>query len=251
MERQIANEIREFAEELDFALRMVKYAQDISSYSKHICFSKICDIEERSLYAQKMIHPFLAEQTNVVSNDISIGNGREFILLGGVNRGGKTTYLRTMGVVQLLFQMGLPIPAASAAISPASGIFSIFSRVEDTELYQGKLGRELTELRDIIAMLDNNSLFLGNEPVSGTSPTESYLLSREALCMLKAKRVRGIWVTHLFGLFDDVEKLNNLNFGIRFECMHTEYTDGERSYVISLGKPKKYSGAKEVFLRCN
>ena len=252
MNRKIAACIVELVEDLRFALGAVQYAQTLRACTKFFCFAEIRESKEHSLCIKKMVHPLIAEREAAVANDVSIQNGEEMILLGGVNRGGKTVYLQTMGAIQFLFQMGLPIPAASAAISPVSGIFSVFSRDETAEMVQGKLGRELTELRDSMAMLNENSLFLGNEPISGTSPEESTLLSREALCMLKVKRARGIWVTHLYELFDDVDKLNKLDFGSRFACMHTESTVGvQRSYVILPGIPERHSGAKELFQRAS
>ena len=247
MERGIANEIREFSEELRFTIGLVKCAQNMKLHLPHVSFASISSSEEGLLYAQKMVHPFLAEKVTVVPNNVSIGRGRELILLGGTNRGGKTTYLRTMGVVQLLFQIGLPVPAAKAEISPASGVFCVFSRGEDTELYQGKLGIELTELRDVISIMGHNSMFLGNEPISGTSPLESYLLSKEALCILKAKCGRGIWVTHLYELFGDTTGLNEMDFGSRFNCMHVESANGGHNYVVLPGNPTNYSGAREVY----
>ncbi|QHT59742.1 hypothetical protein GXP70_07100 [Paenibacillus lycopersici] len=247
IERSIADDIRLFMEELRFALGMVRYAQAIAKHSPNTCYAEIRGTEEHALIVSGMVHPLLAEQAEVTANDLSVHHGQELILLGGVNRGGKTTYLRTAGAMQLLFQLGLPIPAASARISPASGMFSVFSREENTALSQGTLGRELSEMRDVIAALDENGLFMGNEPLSGTSPMESYSLSRESLCMLKAKHARGIWVTHLYELFEDVDRLNGIPFGSRFACMHTEAADGERRFNILPGIPSKYSGARELF----
>ena len=248
MERHIAGDIKVLVEELRFVLGMVECVKAMSALSK-LCYATIRNMDERMLVVNGMAHPALAEQTDVVVNDISIQNHRELVLLGGANRGGKTTYLRTVGAMQVLFQMGLPIPAAAAEISPATGIFSVFSHEETTELSQGKLGQELSEIRDVIATLDDNSLFFGNEPISGTSPAESYLLSREALCMLKAKHARGIWVTHLYKMFDDVDNLNEIDIGSKIICMHADTAGDKQSFVILPGMPKKYSGAKEVFYR--
>lgn len=247
MEKNITNAFRGLYEELGFIIGMVQYAQDTRIKSKHICFAEIKKKSERSLYAEKMVHPLLAEQADVVANDIVIKNGQEFILLGGINRGGKTTYLRTVGAIQVLFQMGLPIPAAKAVISPVTGMYSVFSRKESTALYQGKLGQELIEMRNVISALDEYGLFLGNEPISATSPAESYMLSRESLCMLKAKHVRGIWITHLYKLFDDVEGLNQLSFGSQFMCMHAKTTPNENAFLIHKGVPDKNSGASKLF----
>ena len=249
MEKGIADDIREFINELYFALGMAKYAKTITACPYRTCFAEIRDSKERLLFIRHMIHPVLAEREGIVANDIEIGNGHELILLGGLNRGGKTVFLRTAGSAQLLFQIGLPIPAESAKISPASGIFSVFSKNEDNEIYQGKLERELTEMRDIVSLLDADSLFLGNEPITGTSPKESYFLSLESLCLLKAKRARGIWISHLYALFDDVERLDGLGFGSRFICMRTDSASAfeKRNFLIVRGVPEKYSGAKEVY----
>jgi len=177
-------------------------------------------------------------------NDIHLAAARELVLLGGANMGGKTTYLRTAGALQILFQLGLPVPAARAAISPASGVFAVFSRAENTELNLSKLGRELTDLRDAVAGLDENGLFLGNEPITATSPAESLILSREALCALKAKGARGLWVTHLYELFDDAGRLNGVPLGGRIEPMHAE---GGGGFAIRPGPPTRRSGAREVY----
>jgi len=247
MERGIANELRIMIEELRFALGMVECANTMKRILPGICFAAICGKYERSLAVCGMTHPALAEKTGVVENDIDIGDGRELILLGGVNMGGKSTYLRTAGVAQLFFQMGLPVPAKSACISPASGIYCVFSREENKELSRGKLGRELTDIRDAFTSLDGCGIFLGNEPITGTSPDESYLLSREAFCILKAKRARGIWVSHLFKLFGEAEKLNRMDFGSRFAFMRTGSPRGKYDYKILSGAPEPHSGAKEVY----
>ena len=246
-ERSIARKMSALMGELHFALGMVKYAQAISVSSEHVCFAEILDMKEQTLFAEKMVHPVLAERVDAVPNDIAINKEKKLILLGGANRGGKTTYLRTAGAIQLLFQMGLPIPAAAAKISPASCIVSVFSREEKTELYQGKLDQELTDMREAVQRMDEHSMFLGNEPISGTSPMESCLLSRESLCLLKAKRTRGIWVTHFYELFDDIPKFNRLNFGSRFTCMHTDSANDKHSFCIIPGLPEKHSRAQEVF----
>jgi len=235
MERSL--EIREITEELRFVVGLYNCAQAMTS---HMCFAEIRDKNGRILSAEKMIHPAFAGDGT--TNDIQIKNDCDFILLGGVNRGGKTTFLRTAGVIQVFFQLGLPVPAKKATISPVSSIFSVFSSEESTELFQGKLGRELTDLRDVFSQMDEHSFFLGNEPICGTSPTESYLLSREALCILKARNVRGLWVTHLFKLFDDIDELNAIDFGSHFECMRTS-----EDFKIESGKPEKYSAGREVF----
>ena len=243
MERNILHEIEMLTDELHFALGMVQYSKALD----YRCFADIAKPEDRLLHVNEAAHPLLSERAEVVTNNILIQNGSDFILLGGINQGGKTSYLRTIGAIQIFFQMGLPLPARYAKISPVSGIYAVFSRKEKTDFYKSKFEDELIELRDNIENLDKESLFLCNEPISGTSFTESYFLSRDALCMIKSKCARGIWVTHLYELFDDVNTLNNFNFGSCFACMKTDTLDNKFTYKITHGIPVKNSGAQEMF----
>ena len=206
LERNLTTQMRSFLTDLQLLMGLYNCAKAIGG-----TFAKICPMESHTLTIQNMAHPML---TSAIKNNLS--NNGEIILLGGENQSGKTTFLRTVGVVQILFQMGLPVPGTDASISPASGIFSVFSREEDNSLNHGKLGNEFQELSQVIHSIDSNGLFLGNEPITGTSPKENLLLSKEALCILKSKGLRGIWVSHIPGLFKDVQMLNSIPFGSMF-----------------------------------
>jgi len=236
LKQNIAADIRGFVNELNFVIGMVDYAKAVSACTT-ICFAEILQMGEKTISVKGMIHPVLAERADAVANDIIATH--EYILLGGANMGGKTTYLRTAGAMQLLFQMGLPLPAVSAAISLVSGIYSVFAREEATVLNRGLLGRELIEIRDAMSVMDENCLFLANEPITATSPTESLYLCREALCILKAKRIQGIWVTHLYDLFDDAAKLNIVEFGSKFKFMRVGFGTGHK-YSILPGIPDSH-----------
>ena len=101
-------------------------------------------------------------------------------------------------------------------------------------------------MREAISSLDEFSVFLGNEPLSATCPAEGHYLSMESLCLLKLKRARGIWVTHLFELFDDAINLNEFMFGALFTFMHVHAAGNEREYIVQPGIPDKFSGARDL-----
>ena len=225
-ERNIANHMRELLGDLQLALSLYDCAKAIGG-----TFAVVCPTHANTCILQDMVHPMLA-----TPSPTSISNAGEMILLGGENQSGKTTFLRTLGTMQILFQMGLPLPVSSARMSPATSIFAVFSREEDTSLSQGKLGGELQALSQAINSLLDGGLFLGNEPITGTSPQENLLLSREALCVLKAKSLRGIWVTHIPALFQDVARLNQMPFGSVYVPMFAKAAHGV--YQVEITKER-------------
>jgi len=242
-------EILHFANELPFFIKAVQYANDLKRQADNVCFAKIENIEDKTLIVNKMQHPALIRMKSVVTNDASLAQGQEIALLGGTNRGGKTVYLQTIGAMQILFQMGLPLPAANARISPVKKIVNVFASAENASLKYGQLGHEITTICTAIDQVNEESLFLFNEPITATSSFENYFISKEAICVLMAKKARGVWVTHLYTLFGDIPKMNKLDIGSTIFSMRTgQKDDKQNSFKIITGAPDYYSGAKELYI---
>ena len=170
------------------------------------CFADCRPADEGVFDVCCMAHPHLGQEA--VGNDLCLSRAAPVALVGGENRGGKTTFLRTAMAVQFLFQMGLPVPAERAALSPAEALYCVFDRDESRDFGQGKLGEELTQMRDALTALNGRGFFVFNEPLTSTSPQEGTTLSQEALCIVKLRGARGVWVTHFFSLFDTLDALN-------------------------------------------
>ena len=159
-------------------------------------------------HIRELSHPrTLLRREHCVPNDVSFDEAGIRLLMGA-NRGGKTTYLRSVGAAQLLFQMGLPIPAREARMTPVSQVICVFASDERTGFQSGRLGQELNALRDALIAADEHSLVLFNEPLTGTSKKTCETLCREFLSVLKVKGAQGLWVTHLFGMVRDAEAMN-------------------------------------------
>ena len=164
-------------------------------------------------------------------------------------RFGDRTIARAQAL-QLLFQLGLPVPAKEAAISPVDKIVTVFSHEENTELEHGKLGQELNTVQDGMREGTAYSLMLFNEPITGTSPMENLYLSRLVLSACKVKGYKGIWVTHLYDLASRADAMNEKVSGSRVSSLvakavlHGDTADA--TYVIVPGEPAFNSYAREV-----
>lgn len=244
---RMTSELNELKNELDFLITGAEIINELTKKGLKFTFAQIAPQSERRLTAEAIYHPVLAQQENIGLKKNDVAADDSLILLGGQNRGGKTVYLRSIGTMQIFFQMGLPVPAKSAVLSPAPAILCVFTREEEKMLSFGKIGRELSDVRDAAELSCEDALVLFNEPITATSPIECRLLSRETLCMLKVKRSRGVWVTHIYPLFDDAEDMNENLPGTGMIFMHANPPDSKYDrFAILPGRPDADSGARYI-----
>ena len=234
---QILQELSPLHEQLAFFTGAAAFVQ--THMTGGYCFAEPAPAEQGVFDAADMYHPHL--DRTAVKNSLRLDRDRGIALVGGENRGGKTTFLRTAMAVQVLFQLGLPVPAARACLSPAEALYCVFDRDESRILGQGKLGEELTQMREALTVLNDRGFFVFNEPLTSTSPQEGIALSQEALCVAKLRGARGIWVTHFLSLFGSLGTLNETVSGSPVFPLRTA-----GGFGIVSGVPKR-SDAARVF----
>jgi DNA mismatch repair ATPase MutS len=146
----------------------------------------------------------VVREGNSIPNAVQLDHTARFAILTGPNSGGKTTYLRSVGLAHILAQAGLPIPAQSAQISPIDAIYTHFPAIETQ---QGRLAEEATRLREICLHVTDRGLVLLNESLSSTTPGEALSLAEEVVAALRAVGVRGIFATHLIELAERIPQI--------------------------------------------
>ncbi|MBQ5960136.1 MAG: hypothetical protein IJL53_05665 [Firmicutes bacterium] len=254
--RRLTLDLDELYQDLVFYLGTLHFCSEMADHNIRLTFPEILPQAQKAFRAKDMINPVLVKLNpgrKPVPNDAVFRDGGEIFLLTGINQGGKTTYLRTVGTLQLLFQLGWPVPAADTAISPVDRIVTVFSHEENTELEHGKLGQELETMRGGMEEATEYSLLLCNEPITGTSPMENLYLSRLVLSSCKVRKLRGIWVTHLYDLASRADAMNDEVPGSRITSMtariikHGDSVDA--TYRIEPGAPAFRSYAREVMMK--
>ncbi len=140
-------------------------------------------------------HPLLGERC--VPLDIRAGPEDRVLVLGGANSGGKTVALKTVGLLALMAQCGLPVPAGPGSRLP---VFSeVLADIGDEQSIEQSLSTFSGHLRNIIALLERagpGSLVLLDELAAGTDPAEGAALARALLEHLLAKGGQTIATTH-------------------------------------------------------
>ena len=185
----------------------------------------------------------LTMKHKIVGNDVTADN-KDLVIITGANQGGKSTFLRSIGLSQLMMQCGMFAPAESFCSNVCAGIFTHYRREEDVTMKSGKLDEELSRMSDIIDKITPNVMLLFNESFSATNEREGSEIARQIICALLEKRIKVFFVAHLYdfahGFYD--RKMENAIF-LRAE----RQTDGERTFKVIEGEPLQTSYGEDLY----
>jgi hypothetical protein len=181
----------------------------------------------------------------VVGNDVDAG-GKPMVIVTGANSGGKSTFLRSVGLAQLMMQCGMFVAAGSFRASVCQGVFTHFIREEDPTMTSGRLDEELGRMSRIADQIRPHCLMLFNESFAATNEREGSEIGRQVVHALLEAEIRVIFVTHQFDLADSfrIEHADSTLF-LRAE----RRPDGRRNFKLTVAAPVPTSHAEDIYYR--
>ena len=187
--------------ELAFYVACLNLHDELLRRGGVVCFPGVapagaCELAARDLYDVPLS---LHLDGRAVGNDIDAG-GRPLVVVTGANQGGKSTFLRSLGLAQLMMQCGMFVAAESFRMSVAPGVFTHYRREEDAGMRQGKLDEELARMSAIVDAITPGSVLLCNESFASTNEREGAEIARQVVRALVESGVRVVFVTHLYDL---------------------------------------------------
>lgn len=139
----------------------------------------------------------LSAGKNVVGNDVN-ADDKSLIIITGANTGGKSTFLRSIGLASLMMQAGMFVTANSFSSELCDGLLTHYRREEDTTMESGKWDEELSRMSKIVDHLKPNALMLFNESFASTNEREGSEIAGQIVRALLERGVKILFVTHLY-----------------------------------------------------
>ncbi len=185
----------------------------------------------------------LCMERNVVGNNLD-ADGKNLFIITGANQGGKSTFLRGVGLAQLMMQCGMFVVAESFGADICRNLLTHYKREEDATMTSGKFDEELARMSGIVDALTPDSLLLFNESFAATNEIEGSEIARQIVHALLETRVKIFFVTHLYefarAFWED--KRASAAF-LRAE----RQTDGQRTFKLLPGEPLETSFGADLY----
>jgi DNA mismatch repair ATPase MutS len=194
----------------------------------------------RGLYDLSMA---IGENRQLIANDLN-ADGKSLIIITGANQGGKSTFLRSIGIAQILMQCGLFVPAAMYRANICDSIFTHFTKEEDADMKSGKLDEELSRMNNIINSITPASMLLMNESFAATTERDGSKIATDIITALYELDVKTLFVTHMFEFADHMYNSEpEKAIFLRAQRKANEY----RTFKIYEGKPLCTSYGEDLY----
>lgn len=181
----------------------------------------------------------------MIGNSVT-ADGKTLVMITGANRGGKSTFLRSVGLAQLMLQCGMFVAAEKFSASLCAGIFTHFKREEDATMKSGKLDEELNRMSTIIGIICPYSLLLLNESFASTNEREGSEIARQIVRALLDMNIRIFYVTHMFDLAHSFYQAK-IPAGLFLRAERLD--DGTRTFKLIEDKPLPTSYGQDLYQR--
>ena len=242
----IINFFTKLKEELAFYIGCLNLHDQLLNINEPVAFPIPVEQNQR-IHSFKGLYDVclaLTLKQKIVGNDASINN-KNLVIITGANQGGKSTFLRSIGLSQLMMQCGMFVPAESYTANICNSIFTHFKREEDKTMESGKLDEELKRFSNVVDNINSNSLLLFNESFAATNDREGSEIAGQIVRALFEKGIKIFFVTHLFEFANNFYHKTKDVLYLRAE----RQPDGTRTYKLIEGKPLQTSFGEDLYHR--
>jgi DNA mismatch repair protein MutS2 len=221
----------ELAAEFDLVLAKARYAQRIKATEPVIIGPEIGS-RDGYLKLVEARHPLLGEKA--VPFTLEIGRDFSILVITGPNTGGKTVTLKTLGLLSLMAQAGIPIPASGESRIPLfDGIFADIGDEQSIEQTLSSFSWHMGNVVRIIKGATGKSLVLLDELGTSTDPAEGSALARAILRYFLARGTLAIATTH----YSDLKAFAHATEGLQNASLEFDPVTLTPTYRLTVGLP--------------
>jgi DNA mismatch repair ATPase MutS len=231
--------------ELAFYIGCINLKEQLDQIDCPTVFPVPMKKQDRSLSFKGLYDVCLALtiKQKIVGNEIN-ADYKNLVIITGANQGGKSTFLRSIGLAQLLMQAGMFVPAVDFSSNICLGLYTHYKRKEDPSMKSGKLDEELNRMSAIIDVIKPDSLILFNESFASTNEREGSEIARQITSALLDRRIKVFYVTHMFEFahsFYDIKREDAIFLSAERK------SGGKRTYKIVESEPLSTSFGMDLF----
>lgn len=212
---------------LDYIFAKARY-----SYVNDMCEPKI--LTEKRIFVKNARHPLISKDVMVPLN-INIGDDTDTVIVTGPNTGGKTVFLKTLGLMCLMAKSGMHLPCDRAEVFIFDKVYADIGDEQSIEQSLSTFSSHLKNIKNIISSADSSSLVLFDELGSGTDPIEGAALAIAVIQKVRSLGSFAACTTHYselktFALEED--GIKNASFEFDLETLSP-------TYHLNIGIPGK------------
>ncbi len=242
--------ISQLIPEFVYYIRFAEFVEKSMEQGYIFCEANVIDndnkqMETRDFYNLKLVVSG-TKMEDIVTNHLCFDKEHTIYILTGANRGGKTTVTQAIGILYVLAQGGIFVPASVFHYKPLDCVYTHFQADEDKTLDLGRLGEECIRFKENYNACTKDSLCLLNESFSTTSFEEGYYIAKDSVRALLKKSVKTIYNTHMHKLGDDISELNQENSHAHASSLVVQSEGGKRSFKIEVAPPAGMSYARDI-----
>jgi len=231
--------------ELAFYVGCLNLHETLATKGEPLCIPQVAAAGEKQLSFHGLydIALSLSIQAKVVGNDVE-SEGTPLVVITGPNTGGKSTFLRSVGLAQLMLQGGMYVPAESYSGSLCDSLLTHFKKEEDVGMTSGKFDEELGRMSQIVDHLTPHAVILFNESFAATNEREGSEIAREIVTALLDRGARAFYVTHMYDLAHGFfEKSGGKALFLRAG----REASGTRTFKLDVGEPLPTSYGEDLY----
>lgn len=218
---------------LDLAFACAKYAEDLHAAEPILLPSPETDRTQPILQLIQARHPLL-DPESVVPIDVSLEKGVHALVITGPNTGGKTVTLKTVGLLALMAQSGLHIPARSGSqMCIFKDIYADIGDEQSIEQSLSTFSSHITNIVRILKRLNHTTLVLLDELGAGTDPQEGSALARAILGYLVVRKVPCLVATH----YPELKAYAHATPGVINSSVEFDLKTLRPTYHLTMGLP--------------
>lgn len=240
-----------FFDQLHFQTAFYRGAVNLKHYMERFqlgsCFPTVGAQDELSFRELQEFVMAVEQRISPVGNTCEIEK-KMLLIVTGANQGGKSTFLRSIGIAQIMMQCGLQVAAQEYRSGIFPSFFTHFTRREDSEMNSGRLDEELSRMSRIVDNLGKDSLVLLNESFASTTEKEGSVIAYDIIRALNEAEVKVLAVTHLLSfaqrMYEETEQKGV--GGVAFLCAE-RLENGRRTFKMIQHAPELTSFGLDLY----